>query len=48
MLPSDMQNSEGCGFIRVQQSYNLYQNVMRFNVPHKRGTLNHIFHKRKQ
>ena len=48
MLPSDLQNLEGCSFVRVQPSYNLYQNVMRFNVPHMRGTLNQIFHERRQ
>ena len=48
MLPSDLQSWEGCGFVRVQPSYNLYQNVMRFNVPHMRGTLNHIFDEQRQ
>ena len=48
LLPSDLQNLEGCSFVRVQPSYNLYQNVMRFNVPHMRGTLNQIFHERRQ
>ena len=48
MLPIDLQNLQGCGFVKVQPSYNLYQNVMRFNVPHMRGTLNHIFHMQRQ
>ena len=48
MLPCDMPNLEGCGFVRGQSSYNLYQNVMRFNVPHMRGTLNQIFHEQRQ
>ena len=47
MLTSDLQNLEGCSLVRVQPSYNLHQNVMRFNVPHMRGTLNHIFHMRR-
>ena len=48
MLPSDLLNWEGCGFVRVQPSYHLYQNVMWFNLPHMRGTLNHIFHERRR
>ena len=48
MLPSDLQNLEGMGFVNVQPSYNLYQSLMWFNVPHMRGTLNHIFHERRQ
>ena len=48
MLPSDLQNLERFSFVRVQPSYSLYQNIMRFNVPHMRGTLNHIFHEWRQ
>ena len=48
MLPSDLQNLEGCCFVGMQLSCNLYQNVMQFNAPHIRGTLNHIFYERRQ
>ena len=48
MLPSDLRNLEGCPLARVQPSSNLYQNVMPFNVPYMRGTLNHVFHERRQ
>ena len=34
MLPYDRQNLEGHSIVRVQPSNNLYQNIMKFNVPH--------------